>query len=349
MKILYVNFINEVWGHKRLDENIIEYLATFADVTVISPIDWYSNLPNNVRVIQYTLKSKSKKNSKKVYHYSLEIMKFASKIDKKVKFDYIFAATFHTYVQALGRFLFKNLNRIYLMHHYNTDTLERKKSNFFFSLYVNKVNHIVFEKFIGDYLMEKYGLKKERILILPHPLYKNTIENISPKFACVGISNSNDENFIKEIIMIEKKQKIIKENKIHVILRSKTQTFDNGYLKVFTGYLEQKDYNYLINNTRSIFMPFPQSFKHRMSGTLMDALSNGKILLGTDVPLLKLYQKKYPHICNVVKSPNEFINEVINISDFNLNDIKHEFNLFEIDHSSKKIIKILKNTFIEHH
>lgn len=349
MKILYVNFINEVWGHKRLDVNLIEYLSTFADVTVISPVGWYSNLPSSVKVINYTLQSKPKKNPKQVYHYSIEIMKFASKIDKKEKFDYIFAATFHTYVQALGRFLFKNQNRIYLMHHYNTDTLERRKPNFFFSLYVNKVNHIVFEKFIGDYLMERYGLSKERLLILPHPLYKNKIENISPKYACVGISNSNDEDFIKEIIMIEKEQRIFENNNIHVILRSKTQTFDNGYLNVFTGYLEQDDYDYYINNTSSIFMPFPKSFKYRMSGTLMDALSNEKILLGTDVPLLKLYQEKYPHICYVVKNPYEFINEVIKINDLDINNIKQEFILFENDHSSKKIINTLKNTFIEHH
>jgi len=348
MKVLFVNFINEVWGHKRLDENLIKFLSTFSDVTVISPVNWYSNLPENIRVIHYTLKSKPKKNSKKVYHYSFEIMKLASKIDRKEKFDYIFVATFHTYVQAFGRLLFKNLNRIYIMHHYNTDTLERKKPNFFFRLYVNKFNHIVFEEFIRDYLIKKYRLIKDRILVLPHPLYKNSIENKSPKYECVGISNSNDENFIKEIILIEKKNKVLKENKIHVILRSKNQTFDNGYLKVITGYLEQRDYNYLINNTRSIFMPFPQSFKYRMSGTLIDALSNGKILLGTDVPLLNLYKKRYPHICNVVKSPDEFINEVIKISNFDFDNIKQEFSLFENDHSTERIIQILKSTFIEH-
>lgn len=347
MKILFVNFLHDVWGHKRLDKNIIENLSTFADVTVISSIDWYSKLPSNVKVVHYTLKSKEKKDSRKVYHYSIEIMKFAAKIDQDEKFDYIFVATFHTYVQALASYLFKKPERIYAMHHYNTDTLERTKPNFFFKLYANKVNHIVFENFMGDYLVRKYEICNERILVLPHPLYKNKIENMSLKYTCVGISNSNDENLIEDIINIEREHQILSKNEIYVVLRSKNKEFDNGYLKVITGYLEQSEYDYYINRAKSIFMPFPKNFKYRMSGTLMDALSNGKILLGTDVPLLNVYKEKYPHICNIVKSSNEFIDEVIKIHDFNSDIIQQEFILFEKNHSSKKIIEILKNRFME--
>lgn len=348
MRILYVNFIDNLWGHKRLDENLIEILSTFAEVTVISPNGWYEYLSSEVKVINYNPKSIFRNISRISHYYSLKIMKFAAKLDKKEKYDYIFVASFDTYALALGRLFFKKQNRLYVMHHNNTDMLSRKKVNFFFKTYVYKVKHIVLEKFIADYLIERYLLSSVNVLILPHPLYKNKSVSVLKKFVCVGISNSNDENLIKEIIVSEKENKILEKNNLFVILRSKTQTFDNGYLKVITDYLETDNYNYFINNACSLFLPFPETFKFRMSSSIMDGLSNKTIVIGTDIPMLKTYSKKYPHICYIVKNSDEFLERVKTIKNFNSSSIiKQEFKEFEEGHSRKKIKDILSNEFIE--
>lgn len=348
MKILYVNFLHNMWGHKRLDESLIEYLATFAQVTVISPTDWYENIPSNVRMIYFEPTSIFKNNHGIEYHYlSLKMMRFAAKLDQKEHFDYIFAASFNTYVVALGLHFFRNKKRIYIMHHHNTDSLDRKKLNFFFKSYVNKVKHIVFEEFIANYLIEKYKLSNNNVLVLPHPLYYNRCENVSKEFSCVGISNHNDEELISNIISIEKESGILKKNNCSVILKSESQTFDDGYLKVITGYLETDKYNYYINGAFSLFIPFPKSYVYRMSGTLMDALSNNIILIGSDIPLVNVYASKYPHLCCVIKNVDEFFNRILSIKKYNSIAVQEEFEEFTMEHSRQRIVDKLKNEFIE--
>lgn len=346
MRILYVNFINNVWGHKRLDINLIKYLSTFANVTVISPEGWYDDLPSDVNVVFYQPPEPNFINGpRKTHYYSLKIMQFAMKIDRTEKFDYIIAATFNTAIFSLGRLLFKNLNRFYIVHHYNTDTLEKKKLNFLFSTYVNRVKHIVFEDFISDYLIKKYDLNDKDVLVVPHPLYKNNKTTSINKYICVGLSNSNDEDLINLLIDIEVKEGIIQKRRLPIVLRSKTRTFDNGYLKVIEGYIEKNEYDEYINNTSSVFLAFPKDFKYRMSGTLIDALSNGKIVIGTDIPLMRSYSKKYPKICYVIKNVNDIFEILKIINDINKEELEREFNKFENDHSKEKIISILENEF----
>jgi hypothetical protein len=346
LKILYVNFIHNLWGHKRLDEKLIKYLATFAEVTVISPRDWYKDLPSKINIITYNPKTYLSKKIDSKHFYSIKIMNFAARIKKKEKFDYIFAASFDTYAFAIGRFFFNNQNNLYIMHHNNTDSLYRNKVDIFFKSYVKDVNHVVFEKFISDYLAKKYRIKKDNILTLPHPLYKNNCNNNKKKIDCVGISNSNDENWINEIINLEKKNEILKRHGLSVVLRSESKTYDNGNLKVINGYLKKTKYNYYINNTNKIFLPFPKTFKYRMSGSLMDALSNNKIVLGSDIPLIKRYSQQYPKICYTVKNPKDFFEQIKNIKVSKDNKmVKHDFKEFNNAHSQQKITEILVREF----
>ena len=343
MKILYINFVQNVWGHKRLDSLLIEYLSTFAEVTVVSPENWYQDLPKNVNIVNYDPSKLNAINSSRKYHYySFKLMNFASMLDKIENFDYIIAATFNTINFAISPFLFKNPKRIYIIHHNNTDQLTNKKAHYFFSSYAKKVNHIVFNEFIGSFLKEKY--KINNIVVLPHPLYKNDVitKSRDTLYTCVGLSNSNDEDVIKQIIYKEKDEKVFQTEKINVVLRSKESCFNNGYLNVINGYLKTTEYDFYINNSYSIFLPFPKSFRYRMSGTLMDALSNRKIVLGTNIPLLQNYSKRYPKICYIVKDIDDFIEKLQQIQNINYYDLINEFERFEQDHSPVKIINILK-------
>ena len=65
----------------------------------------------------------------------------------------------------------------------------------------------MFEKFIGTYLNEKLGVNNQIIYPIPHPL-NCTNNNVNVIYDCVGISNSNDEEIIKNLVEYEKENKV---------------------------------------------------------------------------------------------------------------------------------------------
>jgi hypothetical protein len=343
MKILYLDFLYPK-GHVRQNSYYINILSQIADVYVLSPKGRYTNLSSKVKVIENkALKIKNGRFSNRVS--SLKIMIISAIIAHKLKPDYVFVSTYETIMFARGRFFFQKYDRLFLMQHFNIDELKNGFKCRFFKTYMRKVNHIVFENFIKDYLIETFNLDENRIHVLPHQLNQNSPKINQKKYRCVGLSFSNDENLISEIVYKEKKEELFKNAKCRVILKSKVTEFDNGYLKVIKGYLEDDLYNEYIDNCLCIYMPFPLSYKYRMSGTLVDALSNNKILLGSDIPVLQYYSSKYPSVCKVIKSVEDFFAHVLAIeNDLNEEQIK-DFEQFRKDHSVEKIKSALGKMF----
>ncbi|NLJ89014.1 MAG: hypothetical protein GX327_09650 [Epulopiscium sp.] len=264
---------------------------------------------------------------------------------KKIDYDFIVVSSFETIMFVIGRYFFKKDDKIILFHHFNTDELNNKIKAWFFRRYMNKVTHIVFAEFIKDYLINNFDINPKKIFVMPH--HMNIIdENTTMKkeFDCVGLSNSNDEEIISEILQKEKQEKVFKKMGCKVVLKSKIHEFDDGYLKIVKGYLEKEVFDNYINNTQSIYMPFPSSFQYRMSGTLIDALSNGKIVYGSDIPVMRYYSKRHPNICKVVDNADSFINKLLNKKD-NISDYTKDFERFKQEHSEEKIEGVFRKIF----
>ena len=340
MNILYTDFFCNCWGHKRLNKEFIKYLSTFACVDILTQKNWYKELPSGVYNIEM----------KKEYYQtgrflsrinSLKMMLKARQLDKKKHYDYIFTSSYDTVAFGLGRLFFQNPERFFIMHHNNLDGIQRKSVDLIFRSYANKVNHLVLEKFIGKYLMEYYDIRAEQINYLPHPMNKNSDCNLIKDFDAVGISNSNDEEIVSKIISYEKETTILKRKRKKVLLRSQKIEFDDGYLKVIKGYLEDNTYNEYINRAKSILVLFPLSFRNRVSGTIIDALSNHIKICGTEIPIVKEFEKKYPCICKSFSTINELIDFISN----DVDDYEEQFAEFEKEHTDDTIITILKVIF----
>lgn len=344
--ILYMELLEDNYGHKRLDQSIIKFLSTFANIIVVSPRNWFDTekLPD-VKFIEYK-SEKSTINNKRIQSYlsHFNILKCASEVDNQYKFDYIFFASYHTAIMVLALWKLKQLDRVFILHHNNIDNLDKsKKQQMMFKLYSNKLNHLVFENFIGTHLLEKYKIDKDRIFVLPHAL--NEVEGLSEKlYDCVGISNSNSEEWIKEIIEKEKNEDILKSSGKHVVLRSKEMEFDNGFLKVIKGYLTDRDYYNCIRGAQVVFLPFPNSFRYRMSGSIIDAFSNNTIVIGSKIPIFESYEIEYPNICHTVDTSECLIEYII--SGAKITDVQlKEFNEFKSKHSDKVIEEKLRTIF----
>lgn len=341
MKLMYMDLLTPK-GHKIQNKRYINLLAKYFDVYVTCPENWYNNSLN-----AHMIEDKDFLVGKGKFKNRLDSIRSFIKnyrLLKSIKPDYIFIASYDTITLAFViNFLIKKCNnRVKILHHNNIDETKNKIKRFFFKTYINKVDHIVFEEFIKEYLNKNYNIKQNSIYVLPHQLnIENNCSNNSKKevFDCVGLSQSNDDNIIYEIIKNEIKNETIKNSNIKIILKSKLYEFDNGALKVFKGYLETKEYNNYIVNSLSFCMPFSVNFNNRMSGTFVDALSNNKVVFGTNIKLLKYYNKKYPHICNIFNNIEDLVVKLSKV-DINKNQYIEEFLDFKYAHSDKVIEEV---------
>lgn len=341
MDVLFLDFLYPR-GHIRMNTEIINCLATISKVSVLCPKEWYSSVNAEVEMLEIkkgTLGKGKLLNRLKI----LKVMKHSAALARKRKFDYVFISSYETVVFAIGRLLFRKNEKLFLLHNNNIDELHNPIKRFFFKRYMKKVEHVVLEEFIGDYLVEAFDLDRDMVHTLPYPLYENKLKESEHNiYSCVGLSNSNDSNIIDEIIDIEKQQELFKKENCKVVLKSKSMEFDNGYLTVVKGYLETDRYYEYINRAKCLLLPFPASFRYRMSGSLMDALSNNKIVFGIDIPLIRFYAEKYPSVCKTVYNVADIFDYVCNM---NPESTSEDLGRFKNDHSSTVIAETLHDMF----
>lgn len=345
-KILYMELLDNNYGNRRLDLQVIKGLKDISDLTVAYPSGWFDNLPDGISAFSYCYSHTSKNEKISYYQRSLHNLNVAAKLDKEKHFDYLFFASYETYVMALSIFKLRNIRkRVFIVHHNNIDLLDKSsKLRFFFKKYAKRVNHVIFEEFIGEHLRDAYDIEKSKIFYIPHPL--NEIEgNIIKQYDCVGISNSNQEKWIEEIVKSEKYKPVLKDQGVKVVLRSKKITFDDGYLKVIKGYLSDEEYYRYIKSAKVVFLPFSESFKYRTSGSIVDAFSNGTFVIGSRILLFGILEKKYPGICYIVDSAQELIEHLICLK--NIHSAKEQnFSTFKHQHSADKLKESLEKMFI---
>ena len=349
MKILYVNFAYDTWGHKNLDENYIRILSRFAQVWVIARKGWYNSLPDNVTLVEYNPQCISEKCNNKILKHVLSVlvMNFSRELLQKEKFDYLIAGTFDTLTLVVAKKWFLP-ECTYIMHHNNTDLLSRTFYKIVFNSYKNRFYYIVQEKFIKDQLVRMENLETNKVVILPHPVNVNKKENSKDKiYDYVGISNSNDENAVKELIRLENAFQFLKKGRVTMLLRSKKEEYSDDYLTVIKGYLSSEQYEKYISNAKCILILFPDSFKYRESGSIIDALSNKIPVVGSNILIVKEYSDRYPNICKVYNNIQELphlLKELEMISD---EEKEKDFSRFIEEHSDGNIMETAKRFLSE--
>lgn len=341
-KILVIEALDNNRGNKQMAMRSIECLSNVADVTVAELSGWFSTIPSNVKIENYNLSIQYKNPQIHSFFRSIKHLLFARKLDHENHYDCIFFLSYHTIAFYLAKLLFKKYNkRLYVLHHVNIDDLSRSKiKNWFFKRYVTDVNHFVFEPFMKDYLVKKYCVDKKNIFVLPHPKNEFNFSDECKKYDCLGISGSNDEKIIEEYINEEKNNKTFKKNNISILLRSKKYEYEDGYLKVVNNYFTDEEYHALYASAYAIVLLFPSSFKYRMSGSIIDALSKRKRVLLSDILLFRDYAERYPNVCRIGVRPKQVVeyikkNQLGKASKEQIDD----WNKFSKDHSSENIIK----------
>lgn len=337
--VLYINLKFNNHGQRRMDENIIRELSKDANVTVVCPDGWYSNEIDGAHYEHFEAETKIKNYRLSEIVKNAKIIKYANRYRRKHHIDCFFFASYDTLVFPLWKLLARStLSNCYIVQNNNIDGVinsKKKCKRWIFNFYSRKVNHIVLEGFIGDFIEKEFSIPRNKINLLPHPLNSNECSSYKD-YDCVGISNSNDDEWIKKIIDIEINEELFAKNQCKVVLRSTKYSYDDGWLCVFNGWLDDKKYNDYINRAKRIFLPYPQTFRYRMSGSVVDAFSNHTSVIGSDIPLFLYYSDKYGDICQIVRKPEDLFDVVLKEID---NDQAANSFVQFIDEHSKKVVR----------
>lgn len=330
-------------GHKNFNNKIIEYLSSFSEFKYYT----FTNPTNNQKSFIISNLNSFAKGPISSRLISLIYMFMQSK-DKSYDLGVVLGYDIITF--SLFNFLYIK-KKIILFHHENVDELSNKIKMYFFKKVMHKTYHIVLSEHIKQYLIN-LGVDSKKILNLPHPLYRmsekfknlKTKSKLKDKFkSFVSLGNSNDEQFIKNIIDNKEFQNTLKNNNIKLIIKSKYHSYKSDNLEVFSNYLNEKKYLDLIFYSSGCLLLYPRKYHYRVSGALFDYIRYEKSIFALDLAFLSEITKKYPNIIFTFNSLNELSSLLINHNQHSLSEIKK----IKIDHSdfniSLKLLEFVKS------
>lgn len=308
MKLLVADFLF-VDAHKHMNINFIKAINRFADCDVVSANGYYdaqieSFWRDNIDIIEINAVAKSGSIGSR--RFSLELMKKTADIVRKRKYDAIICLGFETTIFGIRLFDFHNIP-IFLFHHKNIDELTNKVKRIAFCCYKDRVNHVVFEEFFRDRLVQDIKIPPQKVFVVPHPAESVANAETNINLDCIGLCNSNDEGFIQEAI--RRDQEFLKHN-LHILLRSKLIEKKGGAVEVIKGYMEKGTYDRYLAAGNSVLIALPESYIYRLSGSVYDALSRGKVVYINSKYYAQEYERRYPGTCKYVNSVEQLIEEL---------------------------------------
>lgn len=344
-KVLFMEARENLFGHVRQNESIIKALSNVCQLSIAFPKQWIKDIPENVTEYNYNPPQYSIKENIAQILKSLKCMSIAKELDSKEHYDCIIFASYNVYAMFFARLMFRNMKgRIYVIHHNIMDQLDESAiKRLLFNTYKHSLNHILIEKFVAENFAENSKVDRKNIYYFSHQLnYFPGEGDIEKDIDYLGISNSNDEYWIENIIDAEKSRENFKQNGIRIIVRSTKYEFDNGFLKVFKGRLDDSAYYNMVLRSKVILIPFPESFKFRVSGSVVDGFSNNIRVIGSNIPIISEYCKEYPHICKAGISVDDILHDYSDYSE-PLEEQLREFEKFRNSHKFKTMELEFKN------
>ncbi len=346
--ILDINFAKT---HKNFNTEFIRAINHHSDIIIVDDNEAYGNVQNtNYLYIKSKLIYRFTKNS--ILNRIFMIINFIKSYRSvcNLDADKIFYLN-HDIVVLFLCLLFvrkKVKISIYLVHHKHVDELNNHIKLRLFNSYKNQVNHIVLADYIKNYMINDIKVNRKNIFVCKHPIYNRDkitfIKDNKKPTTFISLSISNDERIIDEIINNKKLNDVLKEFNIKLYIKSKIYNHETSNLKVFNNFLDENSYNSLYNNCSGILLLLDKTFEYRISGTMIDALSLGKIVISTNIACAQYYRKDYPNMVKISNNADDLILQLTN-NNFNESQLMEDHKRFRIDNSLNNLSKQFKYIF----
>lgn len=351
-KILFIDLLCQL-GNRHVDNYVMNIMAKENEVYLLMNDDFIvQNLTNkkNIHILGNKLTNNEGGGLKRAFGF-LKRMKLAAYFEKQINPDLIYVSAYETRTFWLGLCFFKNPEKIVVVENYNIDFLKDKTQDFAYRKFAPRVHHMVYEPLFKDYLTIAYNLDESKVHCVPHIQYMKEMEVFSGDdtkniYDCIAISGSNDVEMVREIVNKEEKDHFFSSNKIRCLIKCRAVTYESDYLNVVGKFIPTKEYNELYSKTKMVLVPFPLSYKYRMSGCIVDAFSHRKPVVSSEIELSKYYAKKYGNIISTAVDVDNMLKEIKRILE-NYNESLYNFDKFAFDHSPFEVERCLSTMINE--
>lgn len=296
MKIAYIDLRLPI-GHKEQNSYYINTIAALGhEIYVFCPEGWYNDysLKENVHLVSIPFQSTT--NSYIGIKNIIELVRRESIIlrrTKKMGIDKYFVASFEGVSYCFFDFMTPQKNKC-LLYHDNIDALDNNIRLICYKIYRRNNTHVVFQPYMRERLLS-LSKRKQDVKILHHELNlkRSTGKILDNMPEVIALSNTNSEDIIRDMVILDQKF-FFSDCDFKILIKSKEIVYRGNNIVVINEFLNKEVYDDYFMNCRVVFMPFGRSNKYRESGTVIDALSNGKNVVSTKILITDFYKKKYP-------------------------------------------------------
>ncbi|MGM0214836.1 hypothetical protein [Enterococcus sp. AZ109] len=331
-------------AHKVLNKKIVSWLVNDYDLVFIDNKYGIFDYIEGTKINTSNYNQQSNKFSRIIGFLCTTFL--ILKIVKKQKIDKVLLLSYE--YRSLSFFINKISKRteVIAFHHNDIDRDFKKFGTYFFKAKYHRTfmlcRHIVFHEFIKKYLISQLSdFAGENIFLMNLPItreIKHIKRSVGKIKKIVSISETNEKKWVHELIEDEEKRKIFKKNDIKIIIKDNSNEYDDGYVKIFSGFLPDSKYENIISESDSFLRFFSLDFYARSSGTIIDSLSLGTPFIGNDIEVVREFETQYPLLVKSFSTYEELIKIILNW-EVNLDERSNEFDKFLKDFSDKKIEK----------
>lgn len=351
MKILFVDLLFE-FGNRHVDNCMMDAMAKNHEVFLLMNEDFVIKPlrnKNNIHILgnKYT---NNKGNAVVRTTNILKRMKYAANVDRKLNPDVIFISVYETRTFPIGLLFFRNPNKIVVVENYNIDFLRFKIQNIAYKTFAHRVHHLVYEPLFKDYIINTYHLDEKLVHCVPHiqymkdAIHNEEINNDSPRYDCIAISSSNDPKLVRKIVEREEQEHFFRKNKIRTYIKCNEIEYNSEYLRVNGNFIANDEYDNLYSKTKVVLVPFPLTYKYRMSGCIVDAFSHHKPVISSNIALAEYYSSIYGSCIKTATDTDKLL-ELVKYTIDNIDKNIYDFEKFAYDHSQDEVERSLTVMF----
>lgn len=305
-------------GHFHFNNEIISAFTKFANVTVRSPERNYLTDENKKKVFHISENKTKLIYEKKTRFKYLELFYNYYSIARHIKknnYSLIYVLTF----QNIHLMLFlinlnkKILGKTFFNLHNNLSNIlasSNSREKFFFSFYQKRIKAICNNSLILDTALD-YGFKFNSLNLVRHPLIVHNLQIASEYiYDSVFISLGNNNQLLNELILQEAKNQVLSESDLKIFIRISGGISSKSIDLYESEWLDESKKNSILASTWSVGVFFEENYKLRVSGSIIEALSNNKIVFATITDISEYFSNLYPDIVILIDSIEDFIEKL---------------------------------------
>ena len=221
----------------------------------------------------------------------------------KLKFSYVYVGGY----EEISFYFSFFCKRTILINHNNIDGLNNRVKRYFFRKKSIKHKILVFNEKIKNYLIK---IRINNLIVNSHGLpkvFSSSINNWKydsfDKVIFLPSSSSSDLKFVLELINNSLFLDFLNTNNILLIIKG-NYSIANPNIIVIDDFIDFEEYKSIFLKSDILLLPYPDSFRYRVSGVLHECLVNNKICLLSQIEAFESYSYHFtynPFFRNIIE------------------------------------------------